>query len=181
MSRFLSLLFVLCLFVLPVRAQTAEAEFGRADTAWEKEDFAAAETHFGRALDLAQGDSTMEAHALFGRGLARLEQEQWQTARDDLSASIALNPDNAEAFASRGMARKALGDYQGLLADAHQATALDPTMYAGFEDAAKSTVNWRRMITICLVVGCVIAAIAVVPLVRAIVRVSKADAQARKR
>lgn len=176
--------------MLPAHAQTRarspKREFARAEAAWDKDDFAAAEAHFTSALNLSvgdfdnSGDSGDEAHAYFGRGLARLQQEKWIGARDDLTASIAIEPRNAEAFASRGMARKALGDYTGLLEDAHRATQIDPD-YAGFEDDAKSTVNWRRAMLGFIVLTCILGAVGAVPMVRSFARVIKGESQARSK
>lgn len=175
------LLLVLLLCEGSVKAQTPAQEFERAEKSWDNEDYAAAESHFSSALKLSPDKSDDQAHAYFGRGLARLQQEKWESARDDLTASIELNPHNAEAFASRGMARKALGDYDGLLADAHQAVAIDPQYYAGFEEAAKSTVNWRRLILGSIILGCIVATIGLVPMVRSFARVIKGEAQARRK
>ncbi len=161
-------------FLAPAVAQTPAREFARAEAAWDKDDYAASETYFGRALDLARNDTSDKAHAYFGRGQARLQQEKWRGARDDLSASIALFPDNAEAFASRGMARKSMGDFSGLLDDAHRAAQLDPE-YAGFEDDAKSTVLWRRAMLGFLILGGIVLAIGLVPMVRSIAGAIKAE------
>lgn len=107
LRRFLPL-FLLCVLMLPARAQpngqSPEREFARAEAAWDKEDFAAAESHFTSALNLSvgdSGDSNDEAHAYFGRGLARLQQEKWVGAREDLTRSIAIEPRNADSVGFR--------------------------------------------------------------------------------
>ena len=170
----------LCFLAVPLAAQTPAREFARAESAWDKEDYAVSETYFSKALTLSADDSGDQAHAYFGRGLARLQQEKWQAARDDLSASIELAPDNPEAFASRGMASKALGDYTQLLADAHRAAQLDPE-YSAFEDDAKSTVLWRRSKLGFLLLGCIVVGVGLLPLVRGIVRATQAERDAKKR
>lgn len=177
--RRLFLCVLLCALAGPMQAQTFAREFMRAESAWDKEDYVAAETHFTSALKLSAGNSDDEAHAYFGRGAARLQQEKWASARDDLTASIALAPDNAQAIASRGMARKALGDYSGLLEDAHRAAQIDPAEFAGFEDDAKSTVNWRRSLLGFVLLGCVVLGVGLVPLVRGITRAAKGERDSR--
>ena len=178
LRRFL-LLFTLCLSV-SARAQTPERELAQADAAWQRNDFAAAEKHCERALKGAQGDDAIEAPTFFGRGLARLQLQKWQGARDDLTASIERDPNNAEAFASRGMARKALGDYTGLLADAHEEARLDPE-YENFEDDAKSTVLWRRSLLGFVVLGCVLLCVALLPMVRSLTRAARAEWDAKSK
>ncbi len=101
-------------------------------------------------------------------------------ARDDLTASVALVPDNAEAFASRGMARKSMGDSDGLLEDAHRAAQIDPD-YAGFEDDAKSTVLWRRSMLGFIILSCVVLVIGLVPMVRSIAGAIKDERAAKGR
>lgn len=180
MSRFFVLFSLLCALAGPLRAQTPAREFARAESAWDKENYASAESHFSSALNLSADGSDEKAHAYFGRGVARLQQEKWASARDDLTASIALAPDNPEAFASRGMARKALGDYAGLLADAHRAAQIDPE-FAGFEDDAKSTVNWRRSKLGFLLLGGLVILVGAAPLMRGIVRATKGERDSRSK
>ena len=182
MSRRFPLFLFLCAFVLPAPAQTLQRtlqrEFAQADAAWDKRDYAAAEIHFDSALKFVGADENAEAHAYFGRGAMRLQQKKWQSAHDDLTRSIDLNPRNPEAFASRGMASKGLGDYTSLLADAHRAAQLDAD-YAGFEDDAKSTVNWKRAMLGFLVLACILGAVGAVPMVRSFARAIQGESQAR--
>ena len=180
MSRHFLLCLSLVFVAAPTLAQTPAREFARAQSAWHKENYAAAENYFSQALNLSADASSDEAHAYFGRGLARLQQEKWRAARDDLSASIELAPDNPEAFASRGMARKALGDTTGLLEDAPRAAQLD-SEYRGFEDDAKSTVLWRRSKLLFLVLGGLVVCVGLVPLVRGIVCATQGERDAKRR
>ncbi len=177
LRRFILCLF-LCALVSPAPAQTLQREFAQADAAWDKRDYAAAEAHFDSALKLVGDDENAEAHAYFGRGAMRLQQKKWASARDDLTRSIDLNSNNPEAFASRGMASKGLGDYTSLLADAHHAAQLDPD-YAGFEDDAKSTVNWKRAMLGFIVLACILGAVGFVPMVRSLAHIIKGEAQGR--
>lgn len=163
-----------------MNAQTTAREFARAESAWDKENYAAAETYFSSALKLSADDSEDKAHAYFGRGIARLQQEKWQMARDDLTASLDLDPDDAQTLAARGMARKAMGDYTGLLEDAHRAAQIDPAEYAGFEDDARSTVNWRRSKLGFLILGCLVLCVGAVPLMRGIVRATRGEREAKR-
>ena len=178
MLRRFILCLLLCVLILPAHAQTLQREFAQADAAWDKHDYRAAETHFDSALKFVGDDENARAHAYFGRGAMRLQQKKWASAHDDLTRSIELNPNNPEAFASRGMASKGLGDYTSLLADAHRAAQLDAD-YAGFEDDAKSTVNWKRAMLGFLVLACILGAVGVVPMVRSFARAIKGESQAR--
>ena len=177
LRRFILYLF-LCALVLPAHAQTLQREFAQADAAWDKCDYVAAEAHFDSALKLVGDDENAEAHAYFGRGAMRLQQKKWASARDDLTRSIDLNSTNPEAFASRGMASKGMGDYTSLLADAHRAAQLDAD-YKGFEDDAKSTVNWKRAMLGFIVLACILGAVGAVPLVRDLAHAIKGESQAR--
>lgn len=81
LRRLTTLYLLLCVVAAPAIAQTPEREFARAEAAWDKDDYAGAETYFERALRVADSGTGDEAHAYFGRGLARLQQEKWRGAR----------------------------------------------------------------------------------------------------
>lgn len=115
-----------------------------------------------------------EAFAL--RADAHYGAENWKGAVADYSRCIELDPKNADAYAFRGVARKAAsGDYAGLLADAEIAAKLDPE-YEDMLDDARSTVTWRRAMQGFLMLGALVLAIGVVPLVRSIAHLIQAGA-----
>lgn len=178
MPRLFTSIFLLLLLALPARAQTLAREFAQADHAWKTRDYPAAETHFDRALKLAANDQNARASAYYGRGAVRLEQEKWAAARDDLTRCLEIDPKDSDAWMARGMARKALGDYDGLLADAHEAARLDPE-WKGFEDDAKSTVLYRRALIGFLILAGVLVCVGAVPLVRSLVRASQMEKAGR--
>lgn len=60
------------------------------------------------------------------RGIAKSEQEDYQSALDDLTRAIELNPNNAVAFFERGSVRLKLGDSKGALEDYDRAVQLKP-------------------------------------------------------
>lgn len=166
---------LLCLFwAWPLSAQSLEDKFARADSAWDKRDYAAAETHFDRALELCANNEKARASALYGRGAVRLEQQKWVEARDDLTRCIEIEPRNSNAWMARGMARKALGDYDGLLSDAHEAARLDPE-WKGFEDDAKSTVLYRRSMLGFLILAGILLSAGAIPMWRALWRVCQLE------
>ena len=179
MFRHICALFLVFLLALPLRAQPFDRELAQAHRAWKTDDFAGAEAHFDRALRGAGNHHDEQAQALYGRGVVRLEQHKWQGAADDLTRCLAIEPRNADAYMARGMARKGLGDYSGLLADAHQAARLDPE-WKGFEDDAKSTVLWRRAMLGFLVLGGLVVCVGAVPLLRGLVRLSRLEKAARQ-
>lgn len=58
------------------------------------------------------------------RGLACLEEKEWQEAITDYTRALALEPDNPVAFAGRGFARQQQGDLTGAIADFSRAVEL---------------------------------------------------------
>ena len=169
---------LLFLLAFPLRAQTLARELAGANHAWKTDDYPAAEIHFDRALQLAGDDRGARIEAFYGRGAVKLEQEKWASAREDLTRCLELDPRDADAYMARGMARKALGDYDGLLEDAHQAARLDPE-WKGFEADAKSTVLYRRAMLGFLILGGVVVCLGAIPLVKSLVRVSQLERAGR--
>ncbi|BCM90349.1 hypothetical protein IAD21_02200 [Abditibacteriota bacterium] len=180
MPRFFFSLLLLIALALPVCAQSAVQELSQGDAAWKRDDYKNAETHFDRALRASKGNPAIDAGAFHGRGVARLELHKWSGAKDDLTHAIELDPKNAGAFAARGMARKGLGDYDGLLLDAREAARLNPAEFASFEDDAKSTVLFRRMMAVFLGLGGILLAIGGFFLVRVLIRITRAEREANR-
>ena len=164
----------------PVRAQSASKELARGNADWDAKNYKSAETHFDRALRASHGAPSIGAGAFYGRGVARLELHKWNTAKEDLTHAIELDPTNAGAFASRGMARKGLGGYNGLLLDAREAARLNPTQFASFEDDAKSTVLWRRMMMVFLGLAGIVLCVGGWAFGRVLVRIMRAERDANR-
>lgn len=179
MRRFLPLL-ALLLFVAPLDAQSSLKELASGDAALDREDYKTAQTHYDRALQAASGDKNIEADALHGRGVAHQYQLRWKEASDDLTRSIAINPANAGAFASRAMARKGLGDYSGFLSDAHEAARLNPAQFAQFEEDAKSTALFQRMMMVFLGLGGVVLCLGAYALGRVLIHIIRAEREASR-
>ncbi len=180
MSRLIFSLFLLVICALPLHAQSAAQEIAQGESAWSHDNYKAAATHFGRAVQASAGNTAINTEAFYGRGVARLQLQNWSGARDDLTRAIELNPKNAGAFEARGMARKALGDYDGLLLDAHEAARLDPAEFTSFEDDAKSTVVYRRMMLIFFGLACILLVIGGSFLGRSLIRLLRAEHAANR-
>jgi len=172
--RPLALAVFLLVAPLSAPAQTPLSDVKAGDAALDRNDFKGAFIRFDRAVRASPTNRRLLAAAFHGRGEAHLQMHEWSEAKDDLSRAIALNPNDAGAFAARGMARKGLGDYDGLLLDARQAATLSPTHFAGFEDDAKSTVLYRRMMLVFLVLAGILLAVGAIPLARTLVRLVRA-------
>lgn len=174
MNRFsLALLFLLAA-PLSAQAQTPVQDIKAGEAALDRDDWKGAETHFDRAVRAKPSNPRLQVIAFHGRGLAELQLEKWSEAKDDLTRAIELDPRDAGAFASRGMARKALGDYDGLLLDAAQAAKLSPKRYAQFQEDAQSTVLYRRVLLGFAVLAGLLLVAGAVPLVRGLVRITRA-------
>jgi len=105
---------ILCLVApLSACAQTPLGDVKAGDAALDRNDYKGAFAHFDRAVRASPNNRRLLEAAFHGRGEARLQLHEWSEAKDDLSRAIALDPTDAGAFASRGMARKGLGDYNG--------------------------------------------------------------------
>jgi tetratricopeptide (TPR) repeat protein len=64
------------------------------------------------------------AQTLNARGFAFYMLRDWPRAIDDLSHAIQLNPNYANAYYNRGMAKSRVGDAAGAQADLERAQAL---------------------------------------------------------
>lgn len=187
-GRFGFLLWCLLALLSPSRAQTDEAviqrEIKAGAKALEDDKYDAAIPHFDRAIALLKNpknqDSTEAlAWAFYGRAGAHYSMEQWELAVADYNRYLELNPNDAEALSLRGVARKAMGDYDGLMADSQRAAKIDP-QYEHIVEAAESTILRRRGFLALWIFGCLILALGAIPFVKAIVHVSRLESQARK-
>jgi tetratricopeptide (TPR) repeat protein len=83
---------------------------------------------------------------LMQRGLREMKADTPQDALDDLGAAITLEPDYAEAYHQRAIARFAAGDTAGAIADLHETLARQPRDFAAFRtlaEIAASREDWK--------------------------------------
>jgi tetratricopeptide (TPR) repeat protein len=86
---------------------------------------------FSKALELAPNRDPM---ILRVRGLAFLQDKQYERALEDYDRFLRLRPDDPEAWHNRGVSRLYLGDRPGAVADLRRALALKPD----FEEAKRN-------------------------------------------
>lgn len=72
------------------------------------------------------------AEVFFKRGVYEVLIEDYNSAIENFSQAINLNPNNAQAYSNQGLARAALGDRQGALKDFNQALHLDPKLVTAY-------------------------------------------------
>jgi len=95
---------------------------------------------------------------LMARGLRELKAEAPQDAVDDLGAAITLEPDFAEAYHQRAIARFAAGDTPGAIADLQETLRREPRDFGAFrtlaaiaesrEDWKSAYVAWQKLMDI---------------------------------
>ena len=77
--------------------------------------------------NVAEGvDRQLQARAWFSVGYLNSEEDNWKEAIDAYNEAIQLNPDMAEAYNNRGVARNDLGEYEAALVDLNEAIQLKP-------------------------------------------------------
>jgi tetratricopeptide (TPR) repeat protein len=96
------------------------------------------------ALDLLnrtrqQAPYNAEIPAQIGKVL--LDEQQYESAVDELSRAVALDPRNALAFNNRGVALAALGQFPAAAADFNQALVLDPHLAEARENLKRLAVR----------------------------------------
>ena len=79
--------------------------------------------------------SQWDSEALFFEAL-RLGDDEPERQVELLTQAIALTPRDFDCYNNRGIARDALGDAEGALADYEQAIRLNPKLFAGFPDCS---------------------------------------------
>jgi tetratricopeptide (TPR) repeat protein len=77
------------------------------------------------------------ATLLMARGTRDLGNNADSEALDDFDAVLALEPNLAEAFHRRALARFALGDYRGALADIEQTLRREPRQFSAFQSLSQ--------------------------------------------
>lgn len=90
-----------------------------------RENYAAAITLFDKALALDR-EKEQEYLARFLKGTALFDQKRYPEAIEELTRSLALQPDNAEAYHTRAMSYMQQGQYIKALPDLNTAIAADP-------------------------------------------------------
>ncbi len=96
------------------------------------------------------------ATLLMNRGTRDLGNNAAGDALDDFDAVLALEPNLADAFHRRALARFGLGDYRGAIADIEAALQREPRDFAAFQtlsriaeaqgDAAGALAAWRKVL-----------------------------------
>jgi tetratricopeptide (TPR) repeat protein len=136
---------------LPAHAQTAEADRKAAidhlldalKTAPSEEAAAPLEAQITE-LWLHQG--TPAVTLLMARGLREMKAQTPGDAIEDLGAAITLQPDFAEAYHQRAIARFAAGDTPGAVADLQETLKHEPRDFGAFRtlaDIAESREDWK--------------------------------------
>lgn len=108
----------------------------------------------GRVKQLWMESGSPAATLLMGRGLRDLANNAAADARDDFDAVLALEPELAEAYDRRAVARYLLGDYAGAMADIEATLRREPRNFAAFQglsriaeargDLKGALIAWRR-------------------------------------
>jgi tetratricopeptide (TPR) repeat protein len=83
---------------------------------------------------------------LMSRGLREMQADSHQDAIEDFTAAIELDPNLAEAYHQRAIARFADGDAQGAIGDIQATLQREPRSFAAFETLAaiaESRKDWR--------------------------------------
>jgi tetratricopeptide (TPR) repeat protein len=93
----------------------------------------AAATLEGRIRELWMQSGSPAATLLMGRGVRDLQHDADDEALDDFDAVLVLEPDLADAYHRRAMARFALGDYPGALADIEATLKREPRDFAALK------------------------------------------------
>ena len=81
--------------------------------------------------------SSPAATLLMGRGLRELQKDADDDAIDDFDAVLALEPDLADAFYHRALARFHEGDYRGALADIEATLKREPRHFAALKSLSR--------------------------------------------
>lgn len=186
-GRFWLVLAVLMASLSPSNAQTQasiEREYKAGQTAYDDEKYDTAIVHFNRIISFLQrpdvaATSDALADAYHWRANAHYNAEHWRLAVADFNRYLELRPNDAEALSVRGVARKAIGDYDGLIADEEKATKIDPA-YQDILDAAHSTVLRRQGMLGLWAIGCLVVAAGAIPFIKAILHVCRLESESRK-
>jgi len=145
---------MMLLAALPALAQTATGPAAEKRAAVDRlltalkaapsEEAAAPLEHQLRELWLTEG--TPAVTLLMSRGLREMKADATQDAIEDFSDAIALDPNLAEAYHERAIARFTGGDSQGAISDIQAAVQREPRSFAAFQTLsaiAEAQKNWK--------------------------------------
>jgi tetratricopeptide (TPR) repeat protein len=148
------LLALLISFVLPAFAQNASGPAAEKRAALDRllsalksapsEEIAGPLEQQIRQLWLNGG--TPAVTLLMSRGLREMKGDANQDAIEDFTAAITLDPNLAEAYHQRAIARYAAGDVHGAIADIQKTLQREPRSFAAFETLAgiaASRKDWK--------------------------------------
>ncbi len=127
--------------LLPIAALAADARTEQLDRLYTALQAAPDETMAGmieqriRALWLEQASPA--AALLMARGERDLQQDAGAEAIDDFTAVLDLEPEFAEGYAHRAIARAAQGDYAGAVRDIEESLKRDPRDFAALEGLSR--------------------------------------------
>jgi tetratricopeptide (TPR) repeat protein len=96
--------------------------------------------------ELWMHEGTPAVTLLMARGLREMKAQTPDDAIEDLGAAITLEPDFAEAYDQRAIARFAAGDTPGAVADLQQALQREPRDFGAFRtlaSIAESREDWK--------------------------------------
>ena len=77
------------------------------------------------------------AALLLGKGTRNLQASDEAEAQDDFDAALTIDPNFMEAYNRRAVARAALGDYRGALADIQEVLAREPRHFGAFQTLSR--------------------------------------------
>lgn len=77
------------------------------------------------------------AALLLGKGTRALRANAEEEALDDFDAALVLDPNYMEAFNRRAVARAALGDYRGALADVQEVLLREPRHFGALQTLSR--------------------------------------------
>jgi tetratricopeptide (TPR) repeat protein len=77
------------------------------------------------------------AALLLGKGTRNLRANAEEDALDDFDAALVLDPNYMEAFNRRAIARAALGDYRGALADVQEVLLREPRHFGALQTLSR--------------------------------------------
>ena len=145
---------VMLLGALPALAQTANGPVAEKRAAVDRllgalqaapsEEVAAPLEQQIRELWITQG--TPAVTLLMSRGLREMKADATNDAVEDFSDAIALDPNLAEAYHERAIARFTAGDTQGAIADIQAAVQREPRSFVAFQTLsaiAEAQKNWK--------------------------------------
>jgi tetratricopeptide (TPR) repeat protein len=113
----------------------------RAGNYMDKKDTVNALADINAAIEMSPKDPNM----FFIRGKIRAKMMQHESAEQDFSAALVLNPNLVDAYMARSVERRMLKKYEGAFRDIHDASRLDstnPRIYFSFGNLFVATENY---------------------------------------